>query len=90
MERLAGIALTNPTFIDVAKDEAVVLPSTKDQSNYIPEEELLSTKPPTVAEEEDFNFTIPDTLEQYYMIVPSKLRLVTLFALILSKSTVKY
>ncbi|PIK39282.1 putative ATP-dependent RNA helicase DDX31 [Apostichopus japonicus] len=87
VERLAGIALTNPTFIDVAKDEAVVLPSTKDQSNYIPEEELLSTKPTPVAEEEDFNFTIPDTLEQYYMIVPSKLRLVTLFALILSKST---
>ncbi|XP_071820778.1 ATP-dependent DNA helicase DDX31-like isoform X1 [Apostichopus japonicus] len=87
VERLAGIALTNPTFIDVAKDEAVVLPSTKDQSDYVPEEELLSTKPTPVAEEEDFNFTIPDTLEQYYMIVPSKLRLVTLFALILSKST---
>ncbi|KAJ8038619.1 putative ATP-dependent RNA helicase DDX31 [Holothuria leucospilota] len=82
VERLAGIALNNPTFIDAAKDDVSLPPKKeKDDSIYIPEEEMAQP----LVEEEDANFTIPKNLNQYYLIVPSKLRLVTLMALIFSK-----
>ncbi|KAF4789189.1 DEAD-box helicase 31 [Turdus rufiventris] len=74
--RLADISLNNPVSISIA-DEIQKLPEPASQTNR----EASSSSSCM----EQGNFAVPETLQQYVMVVPSKLRLVTLAAFILQK-----
>lgn len=70
--RLAGISLTDPVKVQIAEQVQVANATEKKVE-------------PTLCEstEEDCSFAIPEKLKQHVVIVPSKLRLVTLAAFIL-------
>nr|CAD7444470.1 unnamed protein product [Timema bartmani] len=68
VERLAGLALKDPVFVDAAVDEDY---SEKKSNTQIP-----TTEPSLV---------IPESLSQFYVLTPAKLRLVTLAAFIIWK-----
>uniref|UniRef100_U3JFI0 ATP-dependent RNA helicase n=1 Tax=Ficedula albicollis TaxID=59894 RepID=U3JFI0_FICAL len=74
--RLADISLNDPISISIA-DEIQKLPEPASQTDR----EASSSS--NCMEQE--NFAVPETLQQYVMVVPSKLRLVTLAAFILQK-----
>ncbi|NWV22672.1 DDX31 helicase, partial [Origma solitaria] len=74
--RLADISLNDPVSISIA-DEIQKVP---DPASQIDREASSASN---CMEQE--NFAVPETLKQYFMIVPSKLRLVTLAAFILQK-----
>ncbi|NXP61828.1 DDX31 helicase, partial [Chloropsis cyanopogon] len=74
--RLADISLNDPVSISIA-DEIQKVPEPASQTDR--EASSLSK----CMEQE--NFAVPETLQQYVMVVPSKLRLVTLAAFILQK-----
>uniref|UniRef100_A0A8C3QZ63 ATP-dependent RNA helicase n=1 Tax=Cyanoderma ruficeps TaxID=181631 RepID=A0A8C3QZ63_9PASS len=74
--RLADISLNDPVSISIA-DEIQKVPEAASQTDR----EASSSS--NCMEQE--NFAVPETLQQYVMVVPSKLRLVTLAAFILQK-----
>ncbi|XP_014111716.1 PREDICTED: probable ATP-dependent RNA helicase DDX31 isoform X1 [Pseudopodoces humilis] len=74
--RLADISLSDPVSISVA-DEIQKVPEAASQTDR----EASSSS--NCMEQE--NFAVPETLQQYVIMVPSKLRLVTLAAFILQK-----
>ncbi|XP_014728729.1 PREDICTED: probable ATP-dependent RNA helicase DDX31 [Sturnus vulgaris] len=74
--RLADISLNDPVSISIA-DEIQKLPEPASQTDR------EASRSSNCMEQE--NFAVPDTLQQYVMVVPSKLRLVTLAAFILQK-----
>lgn len=78
--RLADISLNDPVSISVA-DELQKVPEPASQTDR----EASSSS--NCMEQE--NFAVPETLQQYVMMVPSKLRLVTLAAFILQKCKVR-
>lgn len=78
--RLADISLNDPVSISIA-DEIQKLPEPASQTNR----EASSSSSCM----EQGNFAVPETLQQYVMVVPSKLRLVTLAAFILQKCKVR-
>lgn len=78
--RLADISLNDPISISVA-DELQKVPEPASQMDR----EASSSS--NCMEQE--NFAVPETLQQYVMMVPSKLRLVTLAAFILQKCKVR-
>lgn len=78
--RLADISLNDPVSISIA-DEIQKVPEAASQT----EREASSSS--NCMEQE--NFAVPETLQQYVMMVPSKLRLVTLAAFILQKCKVR-
>ncbi|XP_013415138.1 probable ATP-dependent RNA helicase DDX31 isoform X1 [Lingula anatina] len=71
VERLAGMSLVNPQLVEVSK----------------PVTDTKVSKPDsvTVTQTTDDKFVIPEHLQQHFIVVPSKLRLVTLAAFILQK-----
>ncbi|NXU61166.1 DDX31 helicase, partial [Horornis vulcanius] len=71
--RLADISLNDPVSISIA-DEIQKVPEPADRE---------ASSSSNCMEQE--NFAVPETLQQYVMMVPSKLRLVTLAAFILQK-----
>ncbi|XP_041481144.1 probable ATP-dependent RNA helicase DDX31 [Lytechinus variegatus] len=89
VKRLANITLKDPVFIDVAKDQSgtTEAPNTASSSR----EETKSTVKMKVedgsgGEKEDAEkFTVPERLKQQFVIVPSKLRLVALTALVVGR-----
>lgn len=81
VKQLAGLALKTPLFIDTSDQKNVELPKTipvvgKDETNEMIEE--------AVANE---NIVIPEKVTQTYILVPPKLRLVTLTGLIARETT---
>ncbi|NXC83367.1 DDX31 helicase, partial [Cercotrichas coryphoeus] len=74
--RLADISLNDPISISIA-DEIQKLPEPASQTDS------KGSSSSNCMEQE--NFAVPETLQQYVMVVPSKLRLVTLAAFILQK-----
>ncbi|XP_056361094.1 probable ATP-dependent RNA helicase DDX31 isoform X2 [Oenanthe melanoleuca] len=74
--RLADISLNDPVSISIA-DEIQKLPEPASQTDR------KASSSSNCMEQE--NFAVPETLQQYVMVVPSKLRLVTLAAFILQK-----
>uniref|UniRef100_A0A8C3UY14 ATP-dependent RNA helicase n=1 Tax=Catharus ustulatus TaxID=91951 RepID=A0A8C3UY14_CATUS len=74
--RLADISLNDPVSISIA-DEIQKLPAPVSQTDR-----EASNSSNCMGQE---NFAVPETLQQYVMVVPSKLRLVTLAAFILQK-----
>uniref|UniRef100_F6R3L0 ATP-dependent RNA helicase n=1 Tax=Ornithorhynchus anatinus TaxID=9258 RepID=F6R3L0_ORNAN len=74
--RLADISLQNPVSISVLDETQNRLTPGNKTAREAP-------RPPTEAEEE--NFAVPEKLKQHVVVVPSKLRLVTLAAFILGK-----
>ncbi|NXY61338.1 DDX31 helicase, partial [Callaeas wilsoni] len=74
--RLADISLSDPISISIA-DEIQKVPQPASQRDREASSSLNCM--------EQENFAVPDTLQQYVMMVPSKLRLVTLAAFILQK-----
>jgi len=70
VERLAGVSLHKPLFLDVTAEDGGVERKVKND-----------TKSST-----DVNYTTPQQLKQFFIIVPSKLRLVTLAAFLLWKN----
>ncbi|NXN15903.1 DDX31 helicase, partial [Indicator maculatus] len=74
--RLADISLNDPISISIA-DEIQKAPKPASQT-----ERQASSSPDCMDPE---NFAVPEKLKQYFMMVPSKLRLVTLAAFILEK-----
>uniref|UniRef100_A0A8C3N8K5 ATP-dependent RNA helicase n=1 Tax=Geospiza parvula TaxID=87175 RepID=A0A8C3N8K5_GEOPR len=74
--RLADISLNDPVSISIA-DEIQKVPETTAQTDR------KASSSSNCMEQE--NFAVPETLQQYVMMVPSKLRLVTLAAFILQK-----
>lgn len=78
VHQLAGLALKNPLYIDTSDVKDVQLPKTipikdaKDQTTETEEEESGTTD----------NIVIPEKVAQTYVLVPPKLRLVTLAGLI--------
>ncbi|NWH99323.1 DDX31 helicase, partial [Tichodroma muraria] len=74
--RLADISLNDPVSISIA-DEIQKVPEPASQTDR----EASSSS--NCMDQE--NFAVPETLQQYFMMVPSKLRLVTLAAFILQK-----
>lgn len=81
MERLAGMTLNSPVKIDIAAAESLKRNLTK------PETDDSSVKESSVKELE--TFATPDSLHHHYVIVPSKLRLVTLASFLLWKCKVQ-
>uniref|UniRef100_A0A8D2PGP7 ATP-dependent RNA helicase n=1 Tax=Zosterops lateralis melanops TaxID=1220523 RepID=A0A8D2PGP7_ZOSLA len=73
---LADISLNDPVSISIA-DEIQNVPGAASQA-------AREASSSSNCMEQD-NFAVPDTLQQYVMVVPSKLRLVTLAAFILQK-----
>ncbi|XP_041370134.1 probable ATP-dependent RNA helicase DDX31 [Gigantopelta aegis] len=78
VERLAGMALNNPQKISVSENNNLESPDSR-------LEEL--PRQPTICSDSDRSevFSVPDQLEQQFVITPSKLRLVTLAAFICAK-----
>ncbi|NXU20912.1 DDX31 helicase, partial [Pardalotus punctatus] len=76
LTRLADISLNDPVSISIA-DEIQKVP---DPASQVDREASSASN---CMEQE--NFAVPDTLKQYVVMVPSKLRLVTLAAFILQK-----
>ncbi|NWX25927.1 DDX31 helicase, partial [Notiomystis cincta] len=74
--RLADISLNDPISISIA-DEIQKVPEQPSQTDREASSSLNCM--------EQENFAVPETLQQYVMMVPSKLRLVTLAAFILQK-----
>uniref|UniRef100_A0A8C9ML40 ATP-dependent RNA helicase n=1 Tax=Serinus canaria TaxID=9135 RepID=A0A8C9ML40_SERCA len=74
--RLADISLNDPVSISIA-DEIQKVPESASQTDREASRSLNCM--------EQENFAVPETLQQYVMMVPSKLRLVTLAAFILQK-----
>uniref|UniRef100_A0A8C5NI97 ATP-dependent RNA helicase n=1 Tax=Junco hyemalis TaxID=40217 RepID=A0A8C5NI97_JUNHY len=74
--RLADISLNDPVSISIA-DEIQKVPEPAAQTHR------KASSSSNCMEQE--NFAVPETLQQYVMVVPSKLRLVTLAAFILQK-----
>ncbi|XP_071948400.1 ATP-dependent DNA helicase DDX31-like [Antedon mediterranea] len=70
VERLAGISLHDPLHIDIAKDQESVALVQNDASKEM-------------SKEADKYYSTPNQLKQYFLMVPSKLRLVTLTAFLL-------
>lgn len=73
VERLAGISLHEPLFIDITADQILTGNDSKAQKE-------------SVQVSRDVSYTTPQQLKQFFMIVPSKLRLVTLAAFLLWKN----
>ncbi|XP_013382285.1 probable ATP-dependent RNA helicase DDX31 [Lingula anatina] len=71
VERLAGMSLVNPQLVEVSKPVTDTKVSKPDSM--------------TVTQTTDDKFVIPEHLQQHFIVVPSKLRLVTLAAFILQK-----
>ncbi|XP_030853995.1 probable ATP-dependent RNA helicase DDX31 [Strongylocentrotus purpuratus] len=92
VKRLANITLKDPVFIDVAKHQLdkALPPAPWSASSSSTEEQLKPAKTGSQAEEtgegeigEDAEmFSVPERLKQQFAIVPSKLRLVALTALV--------
>ena len=87
MERLAGMALNNPQKISISEEDHLESPETG--------REELPTAPTVCSDSERKEvfernevFSIPEQLEQHFVITPSKLRLVTLAAFICGKCKV--
>lgn len=76
VHQLAGLALKNPLFIDTCDQKNIELPKT------VP---IAGTSDTTASIDESLtaeNIVIPETVTQKYILVPAKLRLVTLSGLI--------
>ena len=71
VERLAGMSLSNPERVAVSKDNNV------SQSRDIMTVNQSSST--------DDTFALPENLQQYYVITPCKLRLVTLLTFLMSR-----
>nr|CAD7394283.1 unnamed protein product [Timema cristinae] len=72
VERLAGLTLKDPVFVDAAVDE--------DYSERKSNTQIPTTEPSLV---------IPESLSQFYVLTPAKLRLVTLATFIIWKCQVR-
>ncbi|XP_065058799.1 probable ATP-dependent RNA helicase DDX31 [Rhopilema esculentum] len=84
VQSLASITLADPVLIDTVDD------SHKEKSKNIAENDLTSTNQSEneISTQEDSiaegkTFLVPDTLKQYFIIAPAKLRLVSLMACLL-------
>ena len=75
VERLAGMSLKDPVHVDISADVSS-------------KSDVKKTKRENVTQDDDKTFATPDLLKQRYVIVPSKLRLVTLASFILWKCKV--
>ena len=71
VERLAGMSLSNPERVAVSKDNSV------SQSRDIMTVNQSSST--------DDTFALPENLQQYYVVTPCKLRLVTLLTFLMSR-----
>ncbi|XP_046818034.1 probable ATP-dependent RNA helicase DDX31 isoform X1 [Vespa crabro] len=65
VEKLAGLAMHNPVFVDAAKENLVTIDEDEDQINE--------------------DFVVPQSVRQYYIVTPPKLRMVTLSAYIIDR-----
>lgn len=81
VHQLAGLALKNPLFIDTSDQKNVELPKTVPVANQVSEaiEQAVANE----------NIVIPEKVTQTYVLVPPKLRLVTLTGLIAKETTNK-
>lgn len=80
VQQLAGLALKNPLFIDTCDQKNVDLPKT------IPIEGTTSFDDAIEHAVVNDNIVIPETVTQSYILVPPKLRLVTLSGLIAAET----
>lgn len=80
VQQLAGLALKNPLFIDTCDQKNVELPKTIAIAGTTSFDDAVEN---AVANE---NIVIPETVTQNYILVPPKLRLVTLSGLIAAET----
>lgn len=80
VQQLAGLALKDPLFIDTCDQKNVELPKTIPIAGTTSFEDAIEN---AVANE---NIVIPETVAQSYILVPPKLRLVTLSGLIAAET----
>ena len=80
VERLAGMSLHDPVRIDITQ------PSSRDVGHVTQPEQCSDSDVKQNAS--STNFAMPESLLHEFVVVPHKLRLVTLAAFILSKSQV--
>lgn len=81
VRQLAGLALKNPLFIDTCDQKDVELPATIPIAGTTDFSEAIETAFSTE------NLVIPETVSQNYILVPPKLRLVTLSGLIATETS---
>ncbi|XP_033643430.1 probable ATP-dependent RNA helicase DDX31 [Asterias rubens] len=89
VERLADMTLNDPVVIDMAKEKqsARAVEPFPDHLQEEPTEGTDNKNGSGVAEDDTkVDFTTPDGLQQFFVIVPSKLRLVSLAAFILKRA----
>lgn len=77
LSRLTSISMNDPVYIQVSE--------VTDESLDTSEPSLSSQCPPS---QQADSYTVPDKLQQYMVVVPSKLRLVCLAAFILARCKV--
>lgn len=86
VHQLAGLALKNPLFIDTSDKKNIEMPKTIPVAGKLGATEEDAEDDATTVPE---NIVIPETVTQKYMLVPPKLRMVTLTGLIANETRKK-
>lgn len=95
VEGLAALSLGSPVFVDAYQEQVSEMGNLAEKLNKKPNTDTEQDDSDTEIdnmkrEESNFEMSIPDTLQQSYVIVPAKLRLVTLMALIIGRALRKH
>lgn len=93
MERLAGISLQNPQKVAINASSVDIQNNSVKQAshkNSKASEERKQQSSDALETTETESFALPESLNQYFVITPCKLRLVVLLTLVMTKCKVGY